>query len=175
MGCELVEWIQTIVLAITAVIVWRYTVETARLRRETVHQNEIALRPVVVPVFETRGKEPSFRLKNIGEASAFNVRVEAIPLFPDWKWDLTFEQLHYLAQGEEREVRIIPLAEGKSVRTVSGHSFFPQYSQEEKRIRIRFSDVEDSKYSLEVTVRPPKNCFSPIQDVELGPIRKDHS
>lgn len=172
-GLTLAIWIQTIVLAITAVIVLWYAIETARLRREMVRQNEIALRPVLVPIFQTGGKPPSFRLKNIGEASAFNIKLEAVPLFPDWKWELTFECPYYLASREEGEVKIIPLLEGKKVSDTGAHSFFPQYARQEKRIKICFSDVEEGRYSLEVTIRP--SDFSQIQDVALGPIRKVRS
>ena len=71
-------WTQTVVLAITAGLIYWYIIETSGLRKQMVRQNEIALRPVIVPVFDNRGGEPIFKLKNIGVGVAFNVTVEPL-------------------------------------------------------------------------------------------------
>ena len=74
---DTVAWVQTVVLLVTAVTLYFYTAETAALRRETVRQTKVALRPVVVPIFERKtGTSWIIRLENIGSGSAFNIKIK---------------------------------------------------------------------------------------------------
>ena len=70
------SWVQAAILALTAYIVWRYTKETQRLRKETQRQIELQLRPFVI--FEATRDD--LRVRNVGNGTAINVRVENIRL-----------------------------------------------------------------------------------------------
>jgi hypothetical protein len=169
-------WVQTIVLAVTAWFVWRYTKETANLGRAMVRQNEISLRPVVVPTFDTSPEGLVCILTNIGAGAALNVRVE--PLEID-RWE---EVVHY--------IRFIPvgyLASGKSSRIdferfaneqrdpgpdPAFRSFLPEHGQKERTMKVLFENVEGTKYEHPIKLTPPSDKFAGNQNVDLLGIRK---
>ena len=67
-------WVQTGVLAITAVIIVWYTIETSRMRKEIARQTSVSLRPVVVFEFcQDAAYNRTLYAKNIGVGAAFNV------------------------------------------------------------------------------------------------------
>jgi hypothetical protein len=86
-----IQSFEYIVLAITAIIVWKYTRETVLLRveaqkqvkiaqkqvEETQKQTEAQLRPFisVEPVFMEDSSHGSFIAKNLGNGTAINIRV----------------------------------------------------------------------------------------------------
>ena len=165
-------WIQTVVLFITAGLVSWYTVETAKLRREMVRQNQISLMPAVVPIFDEREGRRVFLLNNIGRGSAFNVRIEPISVKSDWKWEIVFLPLHYLASRETKQIFYWGEEDGKKIDASWKDNFFPHLIQEEKQLGLSFDDVQGGKYTIEVTIRPSRNKFSRDKNIELGPIRR---
>ena len=99
-------WAQTIVFSLTAALVCWYTIETFRLRREMVRQNEIALRPVVVPEFDRSPDGLICKLRNIGAGAAFNESIEPVEIFRSTElggelvFEVRFTPLPYLASGQ---------------------------------------------------------------------------
>ena len=109
---------QTIVLGYTAYLVRRYTwateqytAETSELKRAMVRQNEISLRPVVVPIFEEAPGNHVLKVQNVGAACALNVRVQPVrQVFGEGETFATphetrFVPLEYLAPGQSAEVQ----------------------------------------------------------------------
>lgn len=155
-------WAQTFILAVTACFVCWYTRETASLRRETVRQNEINLRPIVVPIFEEGRNQHVFKLRNVGAACAFNVRVQPIKhMFGQSKshqipHDTRFEPLDWLAPGETSEIHFTEFSNNNPVDgTFLQNKFFPARVTSPVTITIAFNDVEGGRYALDISVEPP--------------------
>ena len=72
-------WWQVVILALLGVVIGISTGETYKLRREAQKQTELQLRPFVI--FEpAEGKD--FCVRNLGQNTALNVKVEPFTLFP---------------------------------------------------------------------------------------------
>jgi len=176
---ESAVWFQTIVLLVTACFVCWYTIETARLRREMVRQNQITLRPVVVPLFEKPGADHVFKLKNIGAAAAFNVRVEPLRMEgPDpisqtnISWETRFDPVSFLASGETALVPFQRWDDGKqSGSTWLADIFRPAYCQQEITLTILFEDVEEGGCEEKINIKPGHGT-SAAPSVKLRGIHK---
>jgi hypothetical protein len=172
-------WTQTVVLAITAGLIYWYIIETSGLRKQMVRQNEIALRPVIVPVFDNRGGEPIFKLENIGVGVAFNVTAE--PLIEvrliepghELRHEFRFSRLSHLGSKQGGEIQFLRFMNG--ILNLGPHpayrSFLPEPGEGRKAITIVFDDVEGGRYRCGIMLVPPaqlgKDCL-----VELLPIEK---
>lgn len=174
-------WTQTVVFAATAILIYFYTRETSGLKREMIRQNEINLRPVIVPIFEKRGAELFFKLENIGVGVAFNVKVEPlIHAFPfgeagqELRFEFRFASLSYLASKQSRDVRVERFVNGE--RNLGPdpafRNFLPAYGQEARTITIVFDDVEGGRYRGGVRVSAPETRLGGERLVELLPIAK---
>lgn len=178
-----VAWTQTIVLAITAGLVCWYTIETSRLRRQMVRQNEIALRPVIVPVFDMRNGERILRLENIGVGAAFNVTVEPLvqvcPLGQPGqglRQEFRFSALTQLGSKQIGEVHFQRFWNGNLNQGPHAvfRDFLPVHGQEATTITVVFDDVEGGRYRCGIKLVPPAQ-FGGGCLVELLPIEKVHS
>jgi hypothetical protein len=136
----------------------RYADETATLRKETVRQNQIAVRPIVLPDF-TFQQERSLQLKNCGAGSALNVTISSIQVPAGDPLNLgpaeiRFGTLDYLPSGEHLTVRLEVWAGGQKVGGQSPleRYFLPQYPGPEMKMEICFEDVESDKYRVMVHI-----------------------
>ena len=184
---ELAVWGQTFVLLITGGFVCWYTIETARLRRQMVRQNEISLRPVIVPMFEEGPNQNVFKLRNVGAGCAFNVRVQPIKrVFGEntshqIPYETKFYPLDYLAAGEVAEMRWTVFSNGAPIHEkFLENKFFPTRVTSSLIIVIAFDDVEGGGYEHEITVEPPTPIYKApalkvdtnIRNVKLKGIRR---
>jgi len=160
-------WTQTIVLFITALIIGWYTFETSRLRREMVRQNEIALRPVVVPVFEEAPGKHVLKLHNVGAACAFNVKIQPLKqIFGEEGTSLAiphetiFVPIEYLAAGNMAEVQFWKYSNGEPTneRFLQG-KWFPRRVASPTTMTIWFDDVEGVGYAHKISVEPRSHIF----------------
>ena len=165
-------WTQVVILTLTAFVLYLYTLETAALRRESVHQTKIALRPVVVPVFEL-GREPSFRVQNIGANTAFNIRVKLQELGTTCKWEYRFGSIPRLQPEKLETVPMEELIGGEQVEPVPT-VWFPDRSSKERELTIGFEDIEGGKYGLKVLIHARSNRIGPQGDYDLGPVTEVH-
>jgi len=95
--------ISTLALLGTLGVLIKYTVETTRLRKETVKQTELNQRPCVVLDYEN-GR---ISYKNIGNSPAFNLTVEQLDLRDvddETLFILHFNQIYLLEPGALAEV-----------------------------------------------------------------------
>lgn len=97
--------ISTLALLATLGFLIKYTVETTKLRKETVRQTELSQRPFVM-IFET---EISGRImyKNSGQGIALNIRIKP---FEDSGYTITFEKENILGSNEASKHDINPVA-----------------------------------------------------------------
>jgi hypothetical protein len=160
--------LQTVVLGLTAYWVWRYTKaterygeETSRLTHEMVRQNEIALRPVVVPIFEENQGHFLLKLQNIGIGCALNVRVCPIPHefgVPNHPihHETRFGPIGYIAQGQIEKVELKEYSEGSpTTKNFLENKFFPGRVTSTTTMTLLYDDVEGGAYELPVVVEPP--------------------
>ncbi len=159
-------WAQTTIFAVTAVLVWWYTKETGKLRREMVRQNEIHLRPVVVPIFEEAPNQHVFKLQNVGACCALNVRVQPIKhMFGQSTshqipHETIFNPLDWLASGQAVEVRFTEFSNGKQVDyKFLQNKFFPAHVTSPVTITIVFDDVEGGRYERKISIEPSTHVF----------------
>lgn len=101
--------IQTVVLTVTAGLVWWYASETQQMKKEMVHQTQLNLRLFIEPVIwaDMGNHKPRIKLKNIGSGVALNIMVEPLVMTHDngRYWRHEFEGITALATGQEEEVK----------------------------------------------------------------------
>ena len=177
-----IELINTGVLTITAgIIVW-YTVETYKLRREAIRQNELQLRPYLVPSFPETHDGYHLELRNIGKGTATNIRIDIPSInFTDvqvrWKYDVT--SLDWLEAGSQAEARLWHNGQPAlmNILLVPQVNRFQQIDEDGRRqmgtpwiLKILFDDIEGARYLLEFDVTPTERAES--SNVVARPIRK---
>ena len=149
---ECAVWVQTIVLIITAGSVCWYTWETAKLRREMVRQNEIALRPVLVPEFGRSAQE--LVLRNIGVGAALNVRIKPLEIFRSSEFggelviEFRFTPVAYLASAQTSQIGFERYVDGQRNPgpDAAFRNFLPGHGQSERLMAILFDDAEGGNY-----------------------------
>ena len=96
-------------VATLSVIIW-YTLETRKLRKETVKQTELILRPfIVISTFEdTAGLSQRLVYKNIGHSPAIDVQTES---FDAESFIINFEKYGLIEIGEKKDLN--PQGQGK--------------------------------------------------------------
>jgi hypothetical protein len=177
-------WAQTLVLAFTAFLIWRYTRasekntdETTKLRAETVRQNKLSLRPIILPEFTDDDIPGSFRLRNCGNGSAINVQVMPVGTARYEGFGVIesrFNALEYLPSGDTATVASHTYADGEPlVRSPFEEWFHPRLpAAEDTTIELRFADVEGGKYSLRVTILAEQDLNNLPRTVRLGAIEE---
>lgn len=177
-----IQIINTGVLTITAGIIAWYTVETYRLRREMVRQNEISLRPYLVPSFPETREGYKLELKNIGRGTATNIRIDIPPLnFADvevqWKYDVT--PVDWLESGATAEGKLWHNGRASlmNILLVPQVNRFQEIDADGQRqmgvpwvLRLLFDDVEGGRYLLEFDITPTERPES--SNVIARPIRR---
>ena len=100
--------LQLIVLTVTAAIVFFYTYETHKMRKEMVNQTKIHSSPFI-SAFIGKDEKDTIKTKKIwvrndGEGTARNIQIKALkPLMEDAV--VSFQALEVLQKGEKRELR----------------------------------------------------------------------
>jgi len=164
---------QTIILAVTALIVAWYTILTSKILRETTRQTGITLRPVVVLSFrQDAARNRCLSAKNIGQGAAFNVRIAPLNVVPGTSgWEIHFEPVHWLASQEEAEIRYkMPVVD--SEKTDRGYLFFPQITSKSRGLRIEYEDVEGGRYRQDLTIMAHDEGAPGDGEVSYAPIQK---
>jgi len=160
-GSQMGGWVEIVVPLVTAVLVAWYAVETTRLRRETVRQTEIALRPAIVPIFEEAPGRHILKVKNVGNATAFNVRIQTIHHEfgkPNVliRHETQFNPIDFLEKDQVAEVRFQEYSNGKPTdESVIQNKFFPTLVTSPTTVMIFFDNVEGGSYESETRIEPP--------------------
>ena len=167
-----IDWIQDAILVLTFIVLYFYTAETAALRRETVRQTRVSLRPVVVPIFEREGTTWKLMMENIGSGSAFNIRIKP-HLTGTGTLDIEYRFLgiDYLSPQDQAEILYEQFMGGEHIQSeLRKHTFFPLFATKPHTLIILFDDVEGHGYSLPVTVTPSDHPGSRTGGIKLGAI-----
>jgi hypothetical protein len=182
-------WAQTLVLAFTAYLIWRYTSATEKytsvtsdLRVETVRQNELSLRPIVLPEFLGNGADAAMRLRNSGAGCAVNVQVSPVGTLQFagqeggmgmGRIETRFEPIAYLPSGERLEVKSGVWADDQKLGNNPFHNWFhPTRPGDEIAIEIKFSDIEGRAYRLRALILAEHDLAKLPRSVRLGQIEK---
>ncbi len=139
------EW-NNIILSLTAIIVFWYTLETKRLSDLSKKQIEINIRPILIPKWDGR----ILRLKNIGKSPAINILLEDIKFK---RATLKFRKIPLCESEKEPGAGYELFIDGKRIET-SGEVekqiaiFLPNEIQkgENYTITIHYQDVENNKW-----------------------------
>jgi hypothetical protein len=152
--------ISALALVATLCVITPYTFETRRLRKATVKQTELSLRPfVVVSVLEDNaGFSQRLVYKNIGHSPAIDVQTES---FDAETFILNFEKYGLIEIGEKKDLN--PQAQGKDtiseglIRAVPTPSFTPKALNERNSnlkliLNIHYNNIEKVPYQTKVKI-----------------------
>ncbi len=178
--------VQTVVLAVTGYLVWRYTKateryteETAALRKETVRQGRMSLRPIVLPEFPDDHGRLLFRLRNCGIGCALNVRVPPVRTDRYAQGDVNFGQIEsrfdavgYLTGAGETWVESETFADGQKLANSPFKQWFhPSRPGPETTIEITFGDVEGHQYKVAAKIAQQFDLDQLPREVLIGSIQ----
>src|SRR4030042_5733804 len=154
------DFISTLVLVITLIVLIFYTIATFGLKKAAVKQTELNLRPFVVICIFTDNAGVSERLvyKNIGHSPAIDVRTEP---FDARAFFLDFERQSLIEVGEMKDLN--PKGRGKNslgeslIRSVPVPSFTPKALAERNSdldliLTIRYKNLEQITYRTIVRI-----------------------
>lgn len=142
---------QTWVILFTGLVVMWYTYETTLLRRTSVAQLELQLRPFVVlePV------DNGFHLRNLGPGVALNVEVLDVLLSEQDRIGVRFpERVAIMECGPSRIIQANSYHGDVDAGDFFAAHLDPQYAVDEFPIRIQFRDFEMKKYETKEKVKP---------------------
>lgn len=147
-GSQTDVWLEILVLSITAALVAWYAVETTRLRRESGRQTENALRPAIVPIFEEAQGRHILKVKNVGNATAFNVRIQ--PIHHEFgkpnvliHHETRFNPIDFLEKDQVAEVRFQEYSNGTPTDdSLIQNKFSPPRVTSPTTVTIFFDNVE---------------------------------
>ncbi len=122
------DFIKAVTLIATAGILLWYTIETYKLRKQSVLQTEIQIRPLLIThSFIIFGEEPRVIIKNIGNGVALNVETEDIVVHEPsiaaliWNGDtnepirVSFDKINVISQSEEKTLPMKVFIDGPDV------------------------------------------------------------
>lgn len=170
--------IQTVVLALTLVVLAWYAAWTLKMQKAMVRQTNISILPVFMPDIRYKGDtEPMeigdgqavavyiprhrFELVNVGNGNAFNVKVEAIhittPVEDLPAGRVVFERAIAIQPKERKHIKhysVINTNEGQQAvmePDLLDH-LIPSRAETDYVVRIRFMDVIGNKYIQTVSI-----------------------
>lgn len=131
---------QTWAVVLTGLAIIWYTWETTLLRRATVAQRELQLRPFVV--LEPK-KEGGFWAHNIGYGPALNIGVDDVTISPTEDIVVRFPaKIYMLEAGKSAHVAAESFKRGKPAGNFFLSSLDPQYTNTDLRLRVTFQNAE---------------------------------
>jgi hypothetical protein len=155
--------IQTFILLATAIVILFYTLETYKLRRETQRQIELQIRPFVI--FQFTGRTIS--LKNVGNGTALNVRLDDLALSESQDIKISFSQkIPILLKNEGIEIQPECFRKDRSVGEFFLANIHPEYANQTYHIIIRFQNIEFKSYSVKEEISPNELKILNINEVE---------
>jgi hypothetical protein len=149
--------ISTIALVITmGVIIW-YALETRKLRKETVKQTELSLRPYVILV-RSMGGRYDLAFENIGQSHALDVSIDILEMN---EFFYRFQPCHLVRQGKEVTVEAEPFGKNEeSERMIRGLGdglglpFFEGLDKvKDYPLTVRYKNIEGTPYYTRLEVR----------------------
>lgn len=157
--------LSVIVLVGTLLIVCWYTVETHLMKDAIKDQVDISVRPCLA--ITKSDSDSSFKICNIGNGVAVNIRVEDLILGSDLGFMLTFNKTLYLKPGQEEVIEITTRRkEGVSSIPLDAH-LDAKYSNKQYSISIQFEDMMHRKYQQELSLGKDGAFIGEIKKIAL--------
>jgi len=150
--------ISTIALVITMGVIILYALETRKLRKETVKQTELSLRPYVILV-RSMGGRYDLAFENIGQSHALDVSIDILEMN---EFFYRFQPCHLVRQAKEVTVKAEPFGKNeKSERMIRSldvdHSGLPFFEGLDKAkdypLTMRYKNIEGTYYYTRLEVR----------------------
>jgi len=164
---QTIQIVNVFLIGATVVLLFFYTKQTYLLRKATVAQNELMLRPSIIALSGNNG----IRLKNIGNGSAINIYIEEIEVsgisipelgFNNEKMLLRIDvseifvephkELKFVFSGSSENAKFNKFIKDKSIEYF-GFPFF-KFGVKEYNLRIHYEDILHQPYISDITV----NC-----------------
>jgi len=143
---KILKWllnnIETVLLAVTLIVLIKYTIETHKLRKESEKQTELQLRPFIILTSHEQKRVYYFR--NIGNGTAMKVNLKSITV-NDKK--LEFWEKDYLNPLEPCPLRVEKIDNIKAPPH-SPYKYF-QSGSEEFPFTIEYENINNKKYKTE--------------------------
>jgi hypothetical protein len=159
-GCDQWNYLSTIAIILTGVILIWYTWETHLLRVEAHRQNEIQLCPFVIVV----PKQKQFQLRNIGNGPALNVSIKDVEIDKDFDVRIHFpDHVPFLTKDGATDISAEGYKKGKPAGDFFNAHLYPEYSNRTLRLIIEFQNVDSQTYIVEETVSPGKMTIDGIK------------
>lgn len=146
---------------VTAAIIAYYTIETARMRKQLVLQNERSVLPLITVEFD----EDDFRIRNIGTGPALNLSIDPLKLNESPKLEVLFAIAPSLGPGEVDSMIYNTAVGGdpSSNRLSWGKTFFPRLTTQRRHLVIRFQTLDGKAYKQDITIRPTSQSVRPVE------------
>jgi len=149
--------ISTTALVITmGVIIW-YALETRKLRKETVKQTELSLRPYVILIRASYGTQ-RLNFENIGLSHALDVSIDILKMNTFF---YRFQPCHLVRHSKKEAVRALPFGKDeeseKMIKRLGPDLDFPFFKGLEKvkdyPLTVRYKNIEGTYYYTRLEVR----------------------
>jgi len=150
----ILDIITTVFLLATLIALIKYTVETTKLRKETVKQTELSQRPFVM-IFDSR--MTGIKYKNSGQGIALNI--EIMP-YEYEDYIVTFKKETVLSAKEKSTFTLYPIV----TKTKTGKTVAPEailFTPNELRrftsdivhnLEIHYENIEKTRYQTRVKI-----------------------
>ena len=159
------------VLAITAIILVWYSLETSLMRREVAKQNRLLTRPIVILEFSDR----RIFFKNEGKGPALNLSVKDLKISHILQHErrpirgdgVSYQimPVAYLAQESRKEMTIFKEIVNKNLEgTVSEPDIFFELGSKIE-IALTYKDMEGSKYKTYIRIQSGMQRYVSFHDI----------
>jgi hypothetical protein len=163
---SLYENLNIVALIGTAIIIAWYTIETYHLRLIQTKQMDISILPSII-VFKAE-KNDSFKIKNVGNGVAVNIKFDDTILSKELDVCLRFPQVLALLPGTTELIKIESIRNGEVV-DFPFHSHFDQrYANRQWKVMVTFEDVARQKYQQILMLGMEGPYLGKIQKVTSG-------
>jgi hypothetical protein len=153
---------QTIVFTLTALIVFFYTYETHKMRREMVNQTKILSSPFISIFIRTdEDNFDKFWVRNSGEVTGRSIELETLESLnfglkvrEEEVSFVSFKSIDTLAQGAEEELKVelkcSTVVPKKNLTLVFLSDLRKRSQSKEFHFKLRFRNIFDESYSADV-------------------------
>lgn len=172
---QIIQIIHVLLIGVTVFLLCKYTKETTRLRKATVDQNELNLRPFITVERRPGSGISKLDLKNNGKGVAINVSVEKTEVkgisIPNQKIEKETMELEFntcsnvVAPDKTLELAVKGTSKNKELNKKElrniGFAFFEygKYGVNEYEIKIYYENILRQPYITEIIVDCKKKRF----------------
>jgi len=136
----MIQTIQTIALLITLGVIILYTIFTYGLKKTTVKQTELSLRPCIIFTWDS-----GFRFKNTGLSPALNIKIDDFEID---EYEFIFYRLDSLMPNETKKIMMHIKKKAGEVSKMRKylHFIFDTTKQKEIPLIIHYENLENERY-----------------------------